>query len=255
MLPLLLAAWALFMTAPARAADQSVWQLLPYNVRILIAFEPSPPITPRLEKELQSCLSSRIEGTVGAGWNAVIEPAPPALRGAMLRDVGSLKAEQIPLAAPAPDKVLLMAVSCTPGGLMVKARDFDVRTHVLSSPVERSVSQTGELGDAALDALLAAFAPLARIESARGNDAVLRLKASALPPRDPNLSFLRKGDVFQPIHRFNDREGNLRSASPVPWTFCIVEKVTPEETRCNLQTGVRTPITGAAPGSNRWPCA
>ncbi len=248
---LVLAVVILFMPSLAGADDQSVWQLLPYDVRILIGFDPCPPITPRLQDELCVSLAERIEATIGAGWNATVAPAPAPLRGALVRDIKGLQADQVPIPTPPPDKVLLMAITCVPGGLEVTARDFDVRTHTLSSPVTRSVSQIGELSDAALDALLTAFAPLARIVSSKRKaidgvrriEVVLHPKASGLPPRDPNLALFRKDDVFQPIHRYNDREGNLRRAAPVPWTFCTVEKISPLETHCRLHSGVRISLT------------
>ena len=240
---LVVAVAILFVPSPAEADDQSVWQLLPYDVRILIGFEPCPPIAPRLQDELCVSLAEQIEATIGAGWNATVAPAPAPLRGALVRDIEGLQADQVPVPTPPPDKILLMAITCVPGGLEVTARDFDVRTRTLSSPVTRPVSQISELSDAALDALLTAFAPLARIVSSRRNEVVLRLKASGLPPRDPNLALFSQDDIFQPIHRYNDREGNLRRAAPVPWTFCTVEKILPLETHCRKHSGVRISLT------------
>ena len=224
------------------AADRTIWPLLPYDVKILVAFDPRPPLTPRLRDELLACLTERLDATVGASWNVSIELAPPALRGRLLRNIDAILPDQAPVPKTPVDKVLLVAVRCVPDGLEIDARDFDVRTHTLSSSVTRPVSQIGVLSDAMLDAVLAAFAPLAIIDSSKGNEVVLRPKASALPPRDPNLSFIHPGDVFRPIRRLNDKEGNLRKAEPVAWTFLTVDKVLSGETVCQLHSGIRSAL-------------
>ncbi|MBN1395374.1 MAG: hypothetical protein JW959_10155 [Pirellulales bacterium] len=232
--------------SPAAVADDSaVWQMTPYEAQILLAFEQRPPITAELREELRRTLAERIDATIGASWNVKILSAPPELRAAMVHDFEGLQAKQIPLPYPPPDKVLTMSVICAPDGLVVKCRDFDAHTRTLSSPVRLKVGQIGALGDASLDALLTAFSPLARVESAdrRTGKAVLRLKASGLPPRDPNLSFFHEHDVFQPIHRYNDREGNLKKAEPVPWNFFTVEKSDPEATICQLHSGLTASLT------------
>ncbi len=239
---LLLAVAALYAIAPASATDRSIWQMLPYDVHILLAVDPSPPITPILRDELPVCLNERVESTIGAAWNAKIEYAPPALRGALLRDIDAVAVDQIPMPSPPPDKVLLLAVKCLPGGLQINARDFDTRTNTISSPVTRSVSQIGVLGDAMLDAVLSCFAPLAFIDGVKKNEVTIRPKASALAPRDPNLSFIHKDDVFRPIKRINDKDGNLRMAEPVAWTFLTVDGFQTTETKCKLHTGILSPI-------------
>lgn len=247
---LICAVAALLSASPSQAADRSIWQMLPYDVKIIVALDPAPPLTPQLREELLTCLNERIEQTIGSTWNTTIEPAPSALRGAMLRDIDAVTPEQIKVPYPAPDKILLLAVKCLPDGLEVNARDFDIRTNIISSPVSRPVCQIGVLGDAMLDAVLSCFAPLAYIDGVKKiingvkqkQIATIRPKASALPPRDPNLVFINKDDVFWPIKRINDRDGNLRQAEPVPWTFLTVDKNSPGETLCTIHTGLRTPI-------------
>lgn len=233
---------ALLSAESASAADKSIWQMLPYDVKILVALDQCPPLTPKLREELLAGLSERIDATIGATWNTTIEPAPPALRGLLLRDIDAVTVDQIPAFKPPPDKVLLLAVKCLPGGLEVNARDFDVRTNTISSLVTRPVSQIGVLGDAMLDAVLSSFAPLAYIDRVKKKDVLIRPKASALPPRDPNLSFIHIDDVFLPIKRINDKEGNLRKAEAVAWTFLTVERVLSGETTCKLHSGLRSPL-------------
>jgi hypothetical protein len=209
-------------------------------VQVFVALEPQPPLTPRLQSALCNTLSARIDAVLGAAWNTEVTPPPPQLYRDMVRGLAELRPDQLPLPPPHVDKVLLVAVTAAADGMTVTARDFDCRTHVLNTAVTRPVWQTGALEETTLSALLAAFAPLARIECLeKDNAAVLRPKAIGLPLGDRKLALLHQGDVLQPIVRYNDRQNNFRRAAPAPWSFCVVETITPEEARARVYSGMR----------------
>jgi hypothetical protein len=233
-------------TATAQAADQSVWPLTPYHVTVLVAVAPQAPLTPRLEASLLADLTARIDAVVGSPWNLTVSAAPPVLRSAMLHDLRQVQVKDIPIGSPEPDKILLLAVGTIPGGLAVTARDYDVHTRTLNIPVTRRVWQTGALCDASLDAILTAFCPLARIDriEVEGKEgiAVLRVKAAGLPTRDPNLHLVHLGDVFRPVVRQNNRDSSFKQAVHARWSLCLVEKITPEEVRARVHTGMKGEI-------------
>ncbi len=231
-------AWA----SSSPAADQSVWPLTPYQVRVYVAIAPGPPFSPRLESELCANLASRIEAVVGPPWNVTVSSPPAPLSRAMLRDLGELQAGDVPIPSPEGDKILLVTATAMPGGILVTARDFDVRTRTLSTAVVRPIWQTGSLCDASLDALLSAFAPLARIDRADKDFIYLRVKAAGLPTRDPGLALVRPGDVFRPIIRLNNRNSTFNKATLARWSYGAVEKVSPEETLCRIHSGMRGEI-------------
>ena len=58
------------------------------------------------------------------------------------------------------------------------------------------------------------------------------MKAAGLPARDPNLALLRAGDVFRPLVRLKNRDNKYLGTSRSRWSFCVVEKIKPEEVRC-----------------------
>jgi hypothetical protein len=253
-LPKLLAAIVLLWPAVAGGADQSVWPLTAYQVRVFVALAPEAPLTPRLEASLLADLAARIEAVVGPPWNVIVEAPPPALRRDMLHGLDTLQADKIPMPTPEPDKILFVTVTVVPGGLKVTARDFDAHAHILSCPVTRQVWQIGSLCDASMDALLTAFAPLARIERIdhEGKDgiAILRVKAAGLPVRDPNLKILQPGDVFRPLVRYNNRNSKFQSVIQAKWSLCVVEKITPEEVRSRVYTGMRSEMPTKGRGRN-----
>lgn len=240
------AAIVLLWPGVAGAADVSVWPLTPYRVQVLVAVAHDAPLSATMESRLSEALRARIEGTVGSPWNLTVSVAPPALRRNMLHDLEAIHEKDISIPSPEPDKILLVSVTAAAGGVKVAARDFDVHVRVLGPAVTRPVWQIGCLGDASMDALLTAFAPLARIEriDKEGKDgiALLRVKAAGLPIRDPNLKLVRVGDVFRPLVRYNNRDNKFVRATQAQWSLCVVEKVTREEAKSRIYTGMRSEI-------------
>jgi hypothetical protein len=219
---------------------------MPYQVQVYLAVAPGPVPGPRLEEALRVKLAERIESVIGPAWNVTLSPPPSALGEAMLHGLAELPAKRVPLPATDLDKILLVAVTAVPGGMQVTARDFDVRTRTLSAAVVRPVYQAATLCDAALDALVSAFAPLARMDRWERDVVYLRAKASALPLGDRRLALFREGDILRPIVRENERDGRFRRATPAQWSYCVVEKVSPEELKCAVHTGMKKelPIRG-----------
>ena len=224
---------------------------MPYQVQVYLAVAPEPSLGPRLQADLSATLAARIEAVIGPAWNVTLSPAPAALGEAMLHGLAELPGDRVPLPAAEVDKILLVSVTPIPGGLTVAARDFDVRTRTLSPAVVRPVWQPGMLGNTVLDALVTAFAPLGQIDRWEKDVVFIRAKASALPLGDRRLAMFREGDVLRPIVRYNDREGRFRRAAAAQWSFCVVEKVSPEEIKCRVHTGMRGEVVTPRPRPGR----
>jgi hypothetical protein len=150
------------------------------------------------------------------------------------------------------DKAILLAIDYRNGDFIVGARDFDLRCRLDAAPVFRRAVDRATLGEEAFKAVLAAFAPLAQIESDPDKpdklQFKLRLRAGALPVLDPALLAIRPGDAFRGAIRFNDREGKLRKLMPLDWTFLMVQEVNGSELDAKLCTGLRSPLSGRRRG-------
>jgi hypothetical protein len=149
------------------------------------------------------------------------------------------------------DKVILLAVTWA-DGYRATAREYDVRTQQWSPPASRSAPQLAKLGDAAATAVCQAFAPLARFSALDGRRAVLRLRASALVPRDRQPRPVQPGDAFQVIVRSQATRGSPTPVLAIPRTLCIVEEVRVDGLRCRLESGVRGPLDGYLNGTAEW---
>lgn len=222
----LLAFLATTIAQPVRA--QTTWELTPYQVKIVVAIAPRPELTRQLREDLLAALASRVDTVVGPTWDAKIVAAPADVRSLLLGRLAEANPGNLPQAWVADkelDKCLLLAVTTEGGGFRVTARDFDVRTQLWGTVATRLVAQREVLVDDAMRALLSAFAPIVIIEATQPKEGLLRPRAAALPPRDETVLAIMPGDVFRPILRVNDRDGNAKKIDSVDWT--LVQVVAP----------------------------
>jgi hypothetical protein len=292
-------------TAPARA--QTVWELTPYRVQVVLATAPAPELTPHLQADLGSDLTRQAAALIGASWDLRVgilcyPPVAPRvkallnetddvavldvqatsdaqadedsqaaedsqagklrrLRHAMIRDIETIPADSLPnpwLDSDQLDKLILLVVLPGPAGYRVTARELDVRTWTWNTPATVAVWHPAKLCDAAFRAVQAGFAPLAQITSVdiKKKRVTLRVRAAGFSSRDQQSLALAPGDLFQPVIRYNGRDGKLRKdkegnplpPQPVPWTFLTIEQVTPRGLTCELHSGLRTPLTGRRQG-------
>jgi hypothetical protein len=138
---------------------------------------------------------------------------PPELRHKILISLESVVAEDLPAAALDSDKVLLLGVRAASGGYRIEARELDVVTRLWNATVSSETSQPQARPRHALQTLLSAFAPLARIETSDGKTATLRLRAAALARRDRDLPAVAPDAAFRPVLVQSDTRGTLTAGS------------------------------------------
>lgn len=202
----------LALAAPRSAAAQSsptAWELSPYRIKLIVADAGGDS----LEKTLSADLAARSAAIVGGAWRVEVLPTPAELRPKLAKSLATLTAEDLPAAALEADKVLLVAVRPEGGGHRIEAREFDTLTRLWNVTVAAEAAQPREVGPRAFQALLRAFAPLARIESTDGKTATLRLRAAALARRDRNLPAILPGAAFRPVLVKSDTRGTLTAGS------------------------------------------
>lgn len=281
---LLLAAWP----APGLVRAQSVWELTPYRVRVVVAASDAPELR-GVPRQLAEELSPRLENLLGAAWRVDVVPdtgssesarpdspadesadesavvEEPALSSPP--DVWRLPAKAADAAVlPAEwlqgdyDKLLLLRVDSAADGWRVRVREWDAATCRLGPVLTYSLWQPAKLRDTAVRAVLAAFRPLAQVDRVEtredGMRAGLRLRAGGLPTRDPDLQLARAGQLFCPVVRLNDRDGGLRRdregnvvlPQPVPWTFLVVEGIEAGEADVRVHSGLSAPLSAGRRG-------
>lgn len=235
------------LASPA-AAQQSVWEFTPYRIQVFLGLGNAPELTPQFQEELGSVLTERSSAVVGAAWDLTVTAATPTLRHVSVSDIEAVTVEQLPPESLDSDKVLLMAILPTVSGYRVVARELDVHTQTWNTTVRLTVWQSAKLGDGLFQAAREAFAPLAHIAEVEKKQATLRLRAAALPTRDKSFRLAKPGDLFQPLYRYNDREGKPRRITTIPFTYLTLEEVGQTEARCQIHSGMRSPLSGRRRG-------
>lgn len=242
--------WLLGPGSGTQAPAQVLWERSPYRIQVLVAIAPHPELTGRLASRLESGLAARADAVVGAAWDLKAGPAPAEVRSLILSSLATLETADLPqpLVQSSSDKLILLALGARHGGYELQARDCDLRTRLLGSTVSWTVRQRAHLVDEAFRAVMTAFAPLAEIHEVADKTVTLRLRASALRPLDPAVAWVRPGDVFRPVLRFNDREGNPRNIVPLEWTLLSARAAGDANVTCQLHSGLKSPLSGRRRG-------
>ena len=249
----LVATTILACLAVRTAAAQSVWELTPYRVQVLLASEQSPELPAEFDALLGGELSDRSDAVVGAPWELSVAPCPDPLRHTLLAGAETIALDALPPESLEGDKVMLLTIAPLVTGYEVTARELDVHTRRWSAPVRELAWQRAKLRDAAFRAMCRAFAPLTRIVDvdSQSKSATLRVRGGALVARDPQLADVfhgAPGELFLPLVRYNDREGNPRRIVSVPWTYLSVQSTAGANVECRIETGLRTPLSGRVRG-------
>ena len=245
-----LLAVAMMLGAIAPAAAQSVWELTPYRIRVVVAAGYSPELTPRLMADLGADLVFRADGLVGAAWDLTVDEAQPELARGILDDPRAITLESIPKDLLDFDKVMLLAILPRHSEYEIVARELDVRTRTFGTSIELLATQTRVLQETTFRAVLGAFAPLAEIvpPEEKETEILLRLRASGFPSRDEAYSPVVPGSLFQPIIRYDDRQGKPKRIMVTPWTLLRVREVSEKGLTCETHSGIRSPLGGRRRG-------
>ncbi len=142
------------------------------------------------------------------------------------------------------DKTFFVAVRETIDGLIVDARELDCPMRLLGPVISRSTSDPAFLSYCVRDAIVGAFAPVARAEQFETRTAKLRLRAGGLIMDQANPAFLHPGDVLQPVIRRDDRNGVPSLLEPLPWTFAVVTRTDGIKLDANVYSGIRGALQG-----------
>ncbi len=234
----------IFALLPSAARGQSFWEMTPYRIHVIVALAPVPDLGPRVEADLLSGLVEQAEAVVGPAWDLEVEPATGALRYRLFDSITAAD-DVVPVEIETRlleyDKVITLAVRMAPDRFEIVAREFDCRTRRWELPVVGEARQTTSLREEVFRTLLRAFSPLARIEINADRQTILKPRAARRPVRDPSLRWFQEGDVFQPIIRRNNRDGELRDGrtEPLPWSFLVIREVGASGIVCELFSGTR----------------
>ena len=221
---------------------QTIWEVSPYRVHLLVAVEPAPAWPDDLADRLARHLADQSQTYIGVLWEVEAEKAPSALARTILADLDRLQEGDLPPGWQEKDKLLFLAVRAAGETYRVQAREWDVRLRVFGPVVSEVGMQPAKLGQTALHTLIGAFCPLARIDHPKQGQALLRPRGMALPRPAGAPQWTGVGTVFRPVLRKSDRAGNPISIRPVEWTYLVVHRVAAQGLECRIYSGLSAPL-------------
>ena len=238
-----LACIGLAFASPAQG--QSLWEYSPYEVRLLIAAEPSPQLSTASAANVADSTAVRLQTLMGAAWHCSGALAAGPHAASLSQSLEELTPERALLIAGGSenqlDKLYLAALAWQDGQFQIALREFDCRTQQLGPLASRNVAQLPMLPAALEDLVLNSFTPLARIETVTDQQVTARLRAGALATTASSYILVEPGSVLRPIIRRTERKGQS-DAQEIPWTLLDVTARNDSLLDCTLYSGYRAAI-------------
>jgi hypothetical protein len=196
-----------------------------------------------LATQLSESIVDRVDRFAAPLWDMKLDVAkePDAQRYCLdpqPLDFDSLSTEQKSL-----DKLIWLGVRVERTGYELTCREFDVYLRQWGPLHRRRVSQATFLPEACFELLTSSFTPLAHIAVLPDDAARVELtfKGSGLPRPPGAHQFVTPGEVFQPLYRRTDRNGELMENGVIPasWTYLTTASEADGRWLADVHTGVR----------------
>lgn len=243
-----------FATAAPPASAQSVWELTPYKVRVLMALEGCPELEGEVAGQILDRVTERLDYAAAARWDLETGMLPGELRSLLLPELPEVPADNLPEAwreLKYVDKIIPVVIAPAVDGYRVIGREWDVALESFGLRVACHAPSCAVLSETVEAVVRRCYTPIARVTAIETESIHLRLRASGLPTRDASLEPIRTSAVFQPMIRYEDRFGAARAVIPVPWSFLQVKEVDGGRLICELHSGVRNALSARRRGRVR----
>ncbi|MFO1066882.1 MAG: hypothetical protein U0892_23760 [Pirellulales bacterium] len=136
------------------------------------------------------------------------------------------------------DKVFFVNVGFEGDRYTVESRELDCTIRHFGPTVTRSTVNYQDLAGRAVDAIIASFAPMVRIEEAETRSTKMTMRSGGLILDDLNPARIQLGDVLQPAIRRDDRNGVPNLLQVLPWTYVAVIATDGIQLKGNLYSGI-----------------
>ncbi len=120
------------------------------------------------------------------------------------------------------DKIVMVHVGRSHDDYFIKARELDCSLQYFGPTLRREAVAWSFASRAASSAIVAGFAPMARVESAQTKTAELRLKAGGLIVSGDNPAMVHLGDLMHPLVRREGSNGATGTVEALPWTYAAI---------------------------------
>jgi hypothetical protein len=180
-------------------------------------------------KEINAALVARADVERFAAWTRPIQAALPWQTEHLYREL---------------DKVFIVHCDFDGDHYRVRARELDCGMRHFGPTITRHTPLWSMFSGLGTQAVVAAFAPVARVEEAELRSAILKMRSGGLILDEGNPAAILPGDVLQPIVRRDDRNGIPTLLQALPWTYVAITASNGIDMRGNVYSGIGGALQG-----------
>jgi hypothetical protein len=226
------------------------YEMRPYRVRLLIVGDSSawPATAPQEVFEESRRAADRC---VGAMWQLQVE-AGDRQQSISPERVSRLTTQELDerFANQRDEVDVIFIASLTPArpGWRIDVRAWQPEFDVLSEMSAAVVIDSREVPLTIIKLCHAALRPVGVVDEVDGETVRVVLQAGALTPPDAAFALTQPGDTLAPWLAYRNRERRIERMQPIPWTYLSVRESNGARIRCDLHSGLRSPIAGKRRG-------
>lgn len=229
-------------TAPAAtAAALPPLELRPYQVRVLVAADPSLRLDDDAQARLLAAWRDLVGRFVGSPWRLETQPAQGPLADA---DLDALAPSDLLPYAEGCDQLWYLRIGPRePAGFELTARCLDTVTSQLGPVRARTATHEMDAARQLLALSLQLFTPRAEIGAGEVGQIRITVQGASLGAASPLGQVVAKGSAFVPVRIFRKPDGSVLKIAPIGWTYLIVDAVEGSTARCSIISSLRDPLT------------
>ena len=228
------------------ASDEN-WLAEPYRVTVWYSLTEDLEVAGAWQEEFAEALQQMLRLAATPDWIAAVAPAPEPVcrlirRGSQQPPPDTLLTASPPLAHQ--QKLYLLRARGTLGGVRLAACEWDISSRQWGAWREQEVARDARLAVSAAQLVRDCFRFSAQVGRVQGDSAELMLRAGLLVDEASTGSLPQPGQLFQVWFRQTDRLGQLIAdgIQEVPWTVLRVQEVDQGRARCEIISGLRSPL-------------
>lgn len=237
----------LLPSALARAEEVPRWEWQPYRVRAVITAAPwkdGPAI--RLTS-LTANLQVSVERVIGPSWQFAVDQ-PDSSAQPDIED-GVPPWQHLPGAERgSADVWMRIHLAYEAGEHHWQVQCWQPELESVSPMIAGTTRDDRTVPDRLQTAMLSLFRPVARIDAVDGSDIRLQLRAGELPPADPDLAWVREGDLLETAVVFAPQGTAPGQRREIPWTVIEITGVEHATLRGQVHSGLRQALSARSRG-------
>lgn len=242
--------WSSALTVAAEPSVEVPWELRPYQVKLLVAFD-TPQQSTEANQELLVDIRRTADRCIGSHWQLSTELAnwiqPVSAEGlarlsaAELRDRSHQQQGEF-------DACFVATVRMDGSSWRVNVRGWQTEVAVESEVTGTVIYDRSDLAILILRLCHSAFRPIGLVDDVVEKQATVVLRAGALPVPDESFSLSTEAKIFFPVLASRTRDGKIDRLQTIPWTYLSVTDAKGPRLTCALNSGLRSAIGGKQRG-------